>query len=135
MAKRCFHFGGCLLWRQDSADLAVANTTIKAYSRSVLTIVETALFSRLWPDYWTEDERAEFAVYLAANPDVGDVIQGSGGCRKVRWARAGTGKSGGVRVIHFNRLARGDIVLLLIYAKSARDSIGADVLRKIVKEL
>lgn len=101
----------------------------------MLTIVETALFSRLWPDYWTEDERAEFAAYLAANPDVGDVIQGSGGCRKVRWARAGTGKSGGVRVVHFNRLARGDIVLLLIYAKSARDSIGADVLRKIVKEL
>ena len=101
----------------------------------MLTIVETALFSRLWPDYWTEDERAEFAAYLAANPDAGDVIQGSGGCRKVRWARAGTGKSGGVRVIHFNRPARGEIVLLLICAKSARDSIGADVLRKIVKEL
>ena len=61
----------------------------------------------------------------AENPDVGDVIQGSDDCRKVRWARAGTGKSGGVRVIHFNRFATGDIVPLLIYTKSACDSIGA----------
>ena len=91
----------------------------------MLTAVETALFSRLWPDYWTQDKRAAFAVYLAANPDVGDVIQGSDDCRKVRWARAGTGKSGGVRVIHFNRFATGDIVPLLIYTKSACDSIGA----------
>ena len=36
---------------------------------------------------------------------VGDVIPGSGGCRKVRWNRAGFGKSGGVRIIYFNRLA------------------------------
>ncbi len=115
--------------------MVIAVTTIKAYSIFVLTIVETALFSRLWPDYWTEDERAEFAAWLALNPDAGDVIQASGGCRKVRWSRAGTGKSGGVRVIYFNRLANDEIVLLLIYAKNARDTIAADVLRKIVKEI
>lgn len=99
------------------------------------TIIETQLFSRLWPDYWTEDERMEFAVYLSQHPEAGDVIPGAGGCRKVRWARQGSGKRGGVRVIYFNRLVGGCIVLLLIYAKNVQDTIAPDVLRKIAKEL
>jgi hypothetical protein len=101
----------------------------------MFTVIETPLFAKLWPDYWTEDKRTDFAAFLAANPEDGDVIPQSGGCRKTRWSRAGTGKRGGVRVIYFNRLADGNIVLLLIYAKSAQDTIPADVLRRIVKEL
>jgi hypothetical protein len=81
--------------------------------------------------YWTEDERGEFVAWLAANPESGDIIRESGGCRKVRWARRGTGKSAGVRVIYFNRLANGEIWLLTMYAKSARDSISADILNKL----
>jgi hypothetical protein len=101
----------------------------------MLTVIETPLFAKLWPDYWTDDERTEFVAFLAANPEAGDVIPQSGGCRKVRWSRAGMGKQGGVRVIYFNRLAEGSIVLLVIYAKSAQDNISADILRRIVKEL
>ncbi|MGD9583118.1 MAG: transcriptional regulator [Lysobacterales bacterium] len=101
----------------------------------MLTVIETPLFAKLWPDYWTDDERTEFAAFLAANPEAGDVIPQSGGCRKVRWSRAGTGKQGGVRVIYFNRQVEGSIVLLVIYAKSAQDNIAADILRRIVKEL
>lgn len=99
------------------------------------TVIETPLFSSLWPDYWNEDERQEFAAYLSLHPEAGDVVPGSGSCRKVRWSMAGTGKRGGVRVIYFNRLASGEIVLLLIYAKSAQDNIAPAVLRHIVKEL
>jgi len=51
-------------------------------------------------------------VWLVANPEAGDVIPRSGGCRKVRWNRPGMGKRGGVRVIHYNRLADGVIYLL-----------------------
>ena len=101
----------------------------------MFTVVETALFGKLWPDYWTEEERTDFAAWLSANSEAGDVVPQSGGCRKVRWSRAGMGKRGGVRVIYFNKLADGNIVLLLIYAKSARESIPADVLRAIAKEL
>lgn len=101
----------------------------------MLTVIETPLFAKLWPDYWTDDERTQFAAFLAANPEAGDVIPQSGGCRKVRWSRAGTGKQGGVRVIYFNRQVEGSIVLLVIYAKSAQDNIAADILRRIVKEL
>lgn len=101
----------------------------------LLTVVETALFAKLWPDYWTEDERGEFASWLANHAYAGDVIPGSGGCRKVRWSRAGMGKRGGVRVIYYAQTTEGRLCLLLIYAKSARDSIPAVVLRKIRGEL
>lgn len=101
----------------------------------MLTIVETPTFQRLWPDYWTEDERAEFATWLALSPDAGDVVPGSGGVRKVRWSRKGAGKRGGVRVVYFNRLANGEIWLLLIYAKSAQDNIPANVLRELKQEI
>jgi hypothetical protein len=50
---------------------------------------------------WHEDERNAFVDYIARNPEAGDIIPDSGGVRKVRWSRAGTGKRGGVRVIYF----------------------------------
>lgn len=59
----------------------------------------------------------------------------SGGVRKVRWGRAGSGKSSGVRVIYFNRRVNGEIWLLLIYAKSVADNIPANVLRELKKEI
>jgi hypothetical protein len=64
------------------------------------TITETEIFTRESGGVWTEDERGEFCAWLAANTDAGDVVKGSGGCRKVRWKR---GKSGGVRVIYRKR--------------------------------
>lgn len=101
----------------------------------MFTVVETPMFSKLAADYWSEDERGEFAAWIAANPEVGDVVPGSGGVRKVRWSRQGSGKRGGVRVIYFNRLTRDEIWLLLIYAKSARENIPAHVLKAIKEEI
>lgn len=101
----------------------------------MLTVIETPTFSSLVADYWTEDERGEFAAWIAANPEAGNVVPGSGGVRKVRWSRKGSGKRSGVRVIYYNRLASGEIWLLLIYAKSARENIPAHVLRAIKEEI
>ena len=55
----------------------------------MLTVVETLLFQRQWPLYWTEEERGAFAAYIAERPTAGDVVPESGGIRKVRWGRAG----------------------------------------------
>jgi hypothetical protein len=101
----------------------------------MLTVVESPLFQGLRPDYWSEDERGEFASWLAHSPDAGDVVPGSGGVRKVRWSRKGAGKRGGVRVVYFNRLANGEIWLLLIYAKSATDNVAASVLKQLKQEI
>lgn len=101
----------------------------------MLTIIESALFTKLWPDYWTEDEHGAFMQYLANNPNVGSVIPGSGGCRKVRWGMEGQGKRGAVRVIYTVQLANGILITLLIYGKSATENIPVHMLRKIAKEL
>ena len=66
----------------------------------MLTVVESALFARLWPDYWSPEEYGDFILHLALNPEAGVVIPCSGGCRKIRWSRPGMGKRGGVRVVY-----------------------------------
>jgi len=67
--------------------------------------IETPVFmediQRLMPD----ESYAEFQQHLADHPDAGDVIQGAGGIRKIRWNLPGTGKRGGVRVIYYWRVA------------------------------
>jgi len=95
------------------------------------TVVETVLFQKQWPLYWSEDERGEFAAYIAEYPDAGDVVPESGGIRKVRWRRKGTGKSGGVRVIYFTRTVDEEIVLLTLYAKARTDNITGAKLKEI----
>ncbi|MDP9896808.1 hypothetical protein J2W32_005942 [Variovorax boronicumulans] len=112
-----------------AAEAGDEGTTPEAYTQNLLTVVETPTFQGLWPNYWTEEERAEFAAHIAANPDEGDLIRESGGCRKVRWKRAGSGKSSGVRVIYFSRSEQGELVLLIIYAKAKHDSIKASTLK------
>lgn len=99
------------------------------------TVIETPTFSRLSADYWTESERGAFVSFIAANPEAGDVVPGSGGVRKVRWGYAGHGKRGGVRVIYYNRLADGEIWLLMIYGKSVRSTVAPQVLRQIKEEI
>lgn len=101
----------------------------------MLTVIETPLFQRQWPLYWTEEERGEFAAYVAEHPAAGDVVSGSGGLRKVRWKRAGSGKSGGVRVIYFTRLTAGEIVLLTLYAKAKLDNLTGPQLKEIRRAL
>ena len=96
---------------------------------------ETPTFAADADKLWTEAERSEFFVWLANNPEAGDVVPGSGGCRKVRWSRAGTGKRGGVRVIYFTQLELGKIWLLLIYAKSVRDNIPGHFLKAVREEI
>lgn len=97
----------------------------------MLTIAETEVFSAIWPKYWNADELGEFCAWLALNPEAGDVIPGSGGCRKVRWGMTGRGKRSGVRVIYFNRVDQGKIWLMTMYAKNVRENIDARILARI----
>ena len=101
----------------------------------MLTVVETLLFQGQWPLYWTEEERGDFATFIAEHPTAGDVVPESGGIRKVRWRRAGSGKSGGVRVIYFTRTAAGEVVLLTLYAKSKTDNLTGLKLKEIRRAL
>jgi hypothetical protein len=64
------------------------------------TVAETPLFVSQAERVWSDAEREEFVDFIAGNPEAGDLIRETGGVRKVRWSRAGSGKRGGVRVIY-----------------------------------
>lgn len=99
------------------------------------TFAETPTFITSADKLWSEEERMEFFTWLSSHPEAGDVIPESGGCRKVRWSRAGMGKRGGVRIVYFARLPTHEIWLLLIYAKAVRDNIPGHLLRAVRKEI
>jgi hypothetical protein len=63
--------------------------------------IEAPLFTRLLPDYLAEDDYIALQLFLVRDPEAGDLIPGTGGFRKLRWAdpRRGKGKRGGLRVI------------------------------------
>ena len=96
------------------------------------TVAETAIFQRYASDIWNDDERNEFTTWIAGNPTAGDVIPGSGGCRKVRWSCAGQGKRGGVRIIYFCATDE-TIWLLIAYTKSKFDNLPAAFLAELKK--
>lgn len=101
----------------------------------MLTVVETPVFQRLAADVWDAAEREEFITFISAHPLVGDVVAGTQGIRKVRWSRPGMGKRGGARVIYFNRLACGDLVLLMVYTKAKLDNVRPEFLLKLKEQL
>lgn len=96
------------------------------------TVAETSVFVRYAAEVWSEAEREEFINFIAGNPEAGDVIRGSGGCRKVRWSRSGTGKRGGARVIYF-LASEGTVWLLIVYSKSKFDNLPASFLAELKK--
>ena len=98
------------------------------------TVAETELFQRYASDIWSEQERLDFVIWIAANPEAGDVIPGSGGCRKVRWSRAGIGKRGGARIVYFN-VAQETIWLLIVYTKAKFDNLPSSFLAQLKSEV
>jgi hypothetical protein len=73
----------------------------------------------------SEVERMALVEFLAHNPEAGDLIQGTGGLRKLRWAKPGKGKSGGYRAIYYYFTEDVPIYLLAIYAKNQQVDLTA----------
>lgn len=94
------------------------------------TVIETPDFRKQAADIWPDEEREAFIDWIAANPDAGDVIQGAEGARKVRWSRKGTGKSGGARVIYYHLVADEIVLLLMVYTKAERETVGAKEVKR-----
>lgn len=82
-----------------------------------------------------EDEYRQLQSLLISAPEIGDIVPGSGGVRKLRWRAPGRGKRGGYRVIYFARIKQGIIWMLTIYPKNVAENIPAHVLRQIRKEV
>ena len=100
----------------------------------MMIFIETPIFTADLNEFLTDDEYTEFQQYLADNPRSGDVIQDTGGLRKIRWASNGKGKRGGVRVIYYHLNADAQIRLLLIYKKGMQDNL-TEKQKKILRKL
>ena len=88
-----------------------------------VTVVETPEFLSATRKLLTDEERAQLVDFLAMNPDAGDLIAGTGGVRKVRWALPGRGKRGGARVIYFYHDTGMPLFALTAYAKNERSDV------------
>ena len=91
-----------------------------------MIFIETTIFTEDVKELLSDDEYTEFQRYLADNPLAGDVIQQTGGLRKVRWLCQGKGKRGGVRIIYYYVTSASQIRLLLIYKKGIKDDLTAE---------
>lgn len=87
------------------------------------SVAETSIFTRRADALLEREDRAALVGTLASDPMAGDLVPGLGGIRKLRFAPAGRGKSGGFRVIYYFASANRPILALLIYAKNEQANI------------
>lgn len=95
-------------------------------ARRLITVCEMTVFTRKAEKLWTREEHDEFIDFISQNPDAGDLIEGTGGARKVRWARAGMGKRGGTRVITYFYDETLPVFLFMLFAKNEQSDIGPE---------
>ena len=103
-----------------------------------MEFIETPTFTRTITGLLSDDEYRGLQIRLADHPELGVVIEGGGGIRKIRQSARGRGKSGGIRVIYYWIRDNQQILMLVAYPKSAKDDLTADetaILRSLVKEL
>jgi len=122
--------------------MSLAKNAPLGHSRRVTkplhAVAETQLYLSRAEKLMSEDERSMIVDLLAASPEVGDLIPGTGGLRKVRVPLARRGKRGGARVIYYVYDQTLPIYLLLAYAKNERDDLSAEqksTLRRLVENI
>lgn len=96
-----------------------------------MELIETSTFTKQITALLSDEEYGEFQSRLAANPEIGPLIKGGGGIRKIRVAVGSRGKSGGARVIYYWAVRRDLILLLYAYPKN----VAADLTPKQVSQL
>jgi hypothetical protein len=88
-----------------------------------VTVIETPSFLRDSKGLLDDDEREALIAYLAYNPRAGSIVVGTGGIRKVRWARENEGKSGGYRVVYFYHSEEVPLFALNVFAKNEKANL------------
>jgi len=93
---------------------------------SEITVLQLPKFKAEATELIGEDGIEGVAVYLIDHPDAGDVIPGSGGARKLRWAAKGRGKRGGARIVYLYVVIAARVYLMRCYAKNIKTDLTAD---------
>jgi mRNA-degrading endonuclease RelE of RelBE toxin-antitoxin system len=90
-----------------------------------MIFIETLLFTEQLTAYLPDDEYRELQSFLIEKPDAGDLIQGTGGLRKLRWGVGNKGKRSGVRIIYYWQMSDDQIYLMTLYAKNEMTDLSA----------
>ena len=104
----------------------------------MITVAETTSFQRKTEKLLSTEEKDDLIAYLSEHPNSGDLIQGTGGIRKIRWARSNKGKRGGVRVIYYYHSEIMPLYLLAMFGKNEKSNISMEeknLLSGMVKQL
>ncbi len=96
-----------------------------------MQFVETTAFTRQITDLFDDADYTILQRALVRSPALGDIIPGSGGIRKVRWAAKGHGKSGGARIIYYWAVAQETILLLAAYPKNVKIDLTPDEIKRL----
>ena len=88
-----------------------------------MEFVETSIFARIVDDLLDEESQRLLQLELAANPEKGSLIRGTGGLRKLRWAVGGRGKRGGARLIYYWTVSKDTLLMLYAYPKNVQDDL------------
>lgn len=102
-----------------------------------MLFIETPTFTKLLTNLIDDDSYSKLQENLVLNPEIGNLIPGTGGLRKIRWKLPGIGKRGGVRIIYYWKVKEEQIIFLLIYPKNVQDDMTdkqLQILNKILKE-
>ena len=97
----------------------------------MFTFIESAAFERMLALYLDDEEYVELQQFMILHPEAGKIVRGTGGVRKLRWRRKGTGKRGGLRVIYFLRYQPNEFWMLALYAKTSRENVPAHILKQL----
>ncbi len=99
----------------------------------MITVAETAPFVRRIGNLLSEEERTDLIAYLAEHPGAGVLVQGAVGIRKLRWARRGKGKRGGIRVIYYFHSDMMPLYLLAAFGKNEKANISTEEKRQLAR--
>ena len=98
-----------------------------------MRFVETSVLTRRITDALLDDDYRLVQEALLRRPEQGDLIEGTGGVRKLRWKEVGRGKRGGLRLIYYWHAEREIILMLFLYRKSEQKDLTADQKRILAK--
>lgn len=94
-----------------------------AYDGWPMLIIEASMFTRRIKELMSDEDYKDLQEALVNRPDMGAIIQGTGGLRKLRWKLENRGKSGGIRVIYYWVTADEHIYMLLVYPKNEQEDL------------
>jgi hypothetical protein len=93
-------------------------------SKQYFTVIEAPAYTAKAKKLLTESQRVEIITLVAREPEIGEIMAGTGGVRKFRYASSpGKGKSGGARVIYLALMGKGRIYLLDVFAKNVKENV------------